>query len=263
MQSVVDKKNWQIPIHTKQEFSIKHQKFVLLVITWNEGDRLKKQLHALQNYLNFVDIVIVDGGSEDGSTDVDYLKSKNVRTLITCNEIGLSRAIRAGFAYCLDEQYVGIITIDSNGKDDISALPLIIDKLSDGYDLVQASRFIKGGFHKNTPLLRLLGIFIVIIPVIALSGGYWYSDPTNGFKGLSTRFLLDSRVQPIREVFVRFNLQYYLNYRAPKCGFKTTEIPATRVYPDNGLVPTKIYGLLSHLQIIYEVIKTAIGGYDP
>jgi hypothetical protein len=43
-----------------------------------------------------------------------------------------------------------------------------------------------------------------------------------------------------------FNLQFYLNYRAPKLGFRTIEVPARRVYPDDGTIPTKIQGLATH-----------------
>lgn len=257
-------KNRELPLFEKDDISSnKQQKYVILLVTWNEGDKLRRQLDDLQDYLSLVDIVIIDGGSNDGSTDLDYLSTKNVRTLLTCYEPGLGTALRLGLAYALDEKYEGILAIDCNGKDGVEAIPRIIEKLEQGYDLVQASRFMSGGEHKNTPLLRWLGIHLVIIPALFLGSGFWFTDPTNGFKGLSPKFLLDDRVKPFRAVFQRFNMQLYLNYRAPKLGLKVIEVPARRVYPDDGSVPTKIHGLATHFQIIYETLKTCLGGYNP
>jgi dolichol-phosphate mannosyltransferase len=257
------KNNWQLPSYSQQEFSNKTCQYAIVLITWNEGNKLKKQLDDLQDYLSQVDVIIVDGGSNDGSTEIEYLKSKNIRTLLNCNEIGIGKALRVGLAYSVEENYKGILTIDCNGKDGVAAIPLIIEKLEQGFDLVQASRFMKGGIHKNTPIFRRLGIHLMIIPSLFMGCGFWFTDPTNGFKGLSRNYLLDERVQPFRDVFERFNMQFYLNYCAPRHRLKVVEVPASRTYPDDGSVPTKIHGISSHLRIIYEIIKTCIGGYNP
>lgn len=249
--------------YNSNKFFAKQKDFVLIIPTWNEGENLVKQIKDLQNFTNLVDIVIVDYKSDDGSTEHNFLKENNISTLIDCHEKGLASALRAGFDFVKKENYQWIITIDSNGKDGVDALEAVINKLQDGFDFVQASRFKKGGHHENTPFLRLLGIFLFIVPAIGLSSGYWYSDPTNGFKGFSSDFLYDNRVQPLRSIFQKFNLQYYLNYMAAKLNFKVTEVPAKRVYPNNGDVPTKIHGLQSHFEIIWEVLKTVFGLYCP
>ncbi len=263
MEKVKNSKESELPLFTNQEIRKKQTDYAILLITLNEGDKLKKQIDELQEYQSLVDIIIVDGGSDDNSTELTYLESKNVRTLITCHERGIGSALRVGLSYALEHNYTGILTIDCNGKDGVESIPQIIEKLENGYDFVQASRFMKGGVHKNTPFFRMMGIFIVIIPALFLGSGFWFTDPTNGFKGFSRRFLLDPKTKPFRQVFKMFNMQFYLNYRAPKLGFSTIEIPAKRVYPDDGTVPTKIHGLATHLQIMYEIFKTCLGGYNP
>lgn len=252
-----------IPSYDSHEFSRESNDYAFMVITLNEGERLKKQLDSMQSHKDTVDIIVVDGHSTDGSTDHEYLKSKDVNTLINCNEKGLGTTLRAAFDFALSRNYKGIITIDGNGKDQVDAVTNIISKLGQGYDFIQASRFMKGGVHKNTPLLRFWGIHLVILPTFFLGGGYWYTDPTNGFKGLSRKFLLNKKIQPLRAIFQRFNMQYYLNYSAAKHRFKVDEVPASRVYPDDGSVPTKIHGFSSHFKIFAELFVTCIGGYDP
>ncbi len=263
MLETYSKNNWLLPSFSSQEFSSKTCEYAIVLITWNEGNKLKKQLDDLQEYLHHVDLILVDGNSSDGSTEVEFLKSKNVRTLLNCNEVGIGKALRVGLAYSVKENYKGILTIDCNGKDGVDAIPRIIEKLDQDFDLVQASRFMKGGIHKNTPVFRMLGIHLVIIPSLFIGSGFWFTDPTNGFKGLSRNYLLDDRVQPFRDVFERFNMQFYLNYCAPKNQFKVVEIPASRTYPDDGSLPTKIHGISTHFRIIYEILKTCTGGYNP
>jgi dolichol-phosphate mannosyltransferase len=172
-------------------------------------------------------------------------------------------ATALALAYARDQGYEGIITIDGNGKDGVEALPHFIKELENGFDLVQGSRFMKGGFHKNTPWDRYIGIRFVMAPLLALGCGFWYTDPTNAFRAMSMRFLLDERVQPCRLIFVRFSLQHYLIYRAAKLRFRVKEIPVRRVYPDDGSIPTKILGWRLKWLDLKELIQVTFGRFNP
>jgi dolichol-phosphate mannosyltransferase len=253
---------WEPPVYQTYEFSPKRTRYCFIVVIWNEGDRIRGQLARMKERAGLADIIIADGNSTDGSTEHNFLRNMGVRTLLVTDEPGLCTATRMALAYAIEQGYEGVITIDGNGKDGVEALPDFIKALDDGYDLIQGSRFMKGGFHKNTPLYRSIGVQYVVAPVLAMGGGYWYTDPTNAFRAMSMRFLKDERVQPIRKIFVRFNLQHYVNYRAAKLKMKVKEIPVTRVYPDDGSVPTKITGFRMK-SLIHEMVVCALGGYDP
>ena len=43
---------------------------------------------------------------------------------------------------------MGVLTIDGNNKDCPESLDIFIKKLDEGFDMIQGSRFIKGGFIK-------------------------------------------------------------------------------------------------------------------
>jgi dolichol-phosphate mannosyltransferase len=250
------------PVHEVLEFAPRRTPYCIVVMSWNEGRRLRDQLRRMQANAGLADIIIADGRSTDGSTDPGFLRSMQVRTLLITDERGLCTALRMGIAYAMEQGYEGIITVDGNGKDGVEALPHFIAGLDSGYDLVQGSRFRKGGVHRNTPLERHIGVRCVVAPLIAL-GGFWYTDPTNGFRALSMRFLRDPRVRPLRRIFVRFNLQHYLNYRAARLGFRVMEIPVSRVYPDDGSVPSKIVHWRSKLLFVKELLATVAGRYNP
>jgi hypothetical protein len=49
---------------------------------------------------------------------------------------------------------------------------------------------------------------------------------------------------------------------AGKLGFRTTEVPVNRIYPSNGIVPTKIIGKKAKFEVFLILIKAAVGVYD-
>jgi dolichol-phosphate mannosyltransferase len=254
---------WEPPRFEVCELAPKGTRYCVCITVFNEGDRLRNQLQRMKARADRADIVIADGRSTDGATDPRYLESMGVRALLSTDEPGLGTATRMGVAYAMEQGYDGIVTVDGNGKDGVEALPDFLAELEQGYDLVQGSRFMKGGVHENTPLERRLGIQLIMIPLMTLGCGHRYTDTTNAFRAMSRRFLADDRVQPVRRVFVRFNLQIYFIYRAAKLGFRIKEIPVTRVYPADGTVPTKIHGWRPKLLFFLELFRVLRGQYNP
>ena len=255
----------EIPTHQITEFSPRKTRYCLCPIVYNEGDRFRRQLQEMSKNAALADILVAERRGTDGSTAPDLLKANGVRALLTTDEKGGATAIRMVLHYALQEGYEGVVLIDGNGKDGVEALPRFLEQLDAGVDFVQGSRFVRGGVHKNTPLLRQLGIKCIMVPLLWLGGRFRfrYTDATNGFRGYSRRFLEDPRVEPLRSCFTHFNLQYYLSYMAPKLGLKIVEIPAMRVYPDAGPTPTKVIGFKQNFFAFWEMVLTVRGKYDP
>ncbi len=103
--------------------------------------------------------------------------------------------MRMAFAYALKEGYAGVVVVDGNGKDDITAIPAFVHALEAGYDHIQGSRYVPGGKAINTPLSRHLAVHLLHAPLISLSAGFRYTDTTNGFRAYSSRLLADPRLQ--------------------------------------------------------------------
>ncbi len=254
---------WQPPVFDRVEFFERRTRYCVVVVVWNEGERLRDQLQRMRAYSEQADLIIADWQSDDGSTNPDVLRRLGVRTLLTSHEGGLGTAIRMALAYAVEQGYAGVITVDGNGKDGVDAIPRFMQHLDDGSDLVQGSRFRRSAEHANTPLDRYIAIRFVVSPILSLAGGYMFTDPTNGFRALSRRYLIDPGLQPLRSMFVHFNLQLYLVYRARRLGLRVVEIPVRRSYPSAADYPTKIRDLRTKLLFVRELLRTATGRYNP
>ncbi|WP_312832210.1 glycosyltransferase family 2 protein [Sedimentibacter saalensis] len=246
------------------EFSPKRTKYCLCIPIINEGDRIIKELQkALEYKINEqVDIIICDGDSKDGSTEETSLINLGVNTLLIKKDIGKQGAqLRMGMWWALQRGYEGIITIDGNNKDSIEDVPKFIEKLEEGYDFVQGSRFIKGGKAINTPLVRLISVRLIHAPIISVSAGERFTDTTNAYRAYSKEYLEHVEVIPFRDVFMTYELLAYLSVRASQLGLKTCEVPVTRSYPKNEKTPTKISPFKGNWLLFSILIKNAFGKY--
>jgi glycosyltransferase involved in cell wall biosynthesis len=211
-----------------------------------------------------IDIIVADGGSTDGSLALDSLDAFRLRALLIKRGPGkLSAQMRMAIAFALAEGYDGLIVIDGNGKDDHSAVPRFVELLDAGYDHVQGSRYISGGRGINTPVSRSIGVRLLHAPLISAAAGTRYTDTTNGFRAYSRRLLTDPRVQPLRDIFVGYELHYYLAIRAARLGFRVTETPVTRRYPTEGKTPTKISPVKGNIHILRTLAAAALGKFNP
>ena len=209
----------------------------------------------------FPDLLVADGGSTDGSLDPNFFRGVSVRALLTKRSSGaLSTQMRMAFDYALQEGYEGVIVMDGNGKDGVEAIPRFVEALQQGYDHVQGSRYLPGGFHENTPFLRHWAVNLLHAPLISLAARFYYTDTTNGFRAYSARLLQDSRLAIFRPVFQAYELHYYLAIEAPRLGFKGTEIPVSRRYP-KGAVPSKIKGWKGNIKVLMTLLNCCLHKY--
>lgn len=247
-----------------REFREKSSDYCLCVFVINENGKLHRFLERVHPFASQVDVVVADGGSTDGSTDENLLRSFDVNTLLVKRDIGkLGTQMRMAFAWALERGYRGVLTIDGNNKDDPTAIPEFVRLLRDGVDHVQGSRFLPGGVSENLPLSRWLAVRLLHAPLISFAARYRYTDTTNGFRGYSARFLTDPRVDPFRDVFQGYELHYYLAIRAARLGFRVVETPVGRRYPAHGPVPTKISPIRGNLNVLRCLARACCGRYDP
>lgn len=263
---MIYKKRPGVPQFSCTEYQGKTKDYAVLIPIINEGDRIIKELkRACKNKVpDYADIIICDGGSTDGCTEEKRLRKLQVNTLLVKQDEGKQGAqLRMGFYWALKRGYRGIITIDGNNKDSIEDVPRFIEKLKEGYDFVQGSRFIQGGRAVNTPLVRLISVKLIHAPVISITARQRFTDTTNAYRAYSARYLKDKRVQPFRDVFMTYELLAYLSVRATQLGYRVCEIPVTRAYPKTGKTPTKISFFKGNSQLMKILVKNLFGAYQP
>ena len=255
-----------VPKFECTEYAEKTKDYVVLIPIINEGDRIHKELQRAKdhNVSSFADIVICDGGSTDGCTEEQKLRAMDVNTLLVKMDAGKQGAqLRMGIWWALKRGYKGVITIDGNNKDSIEDVPHFIEKLKEGYDLIQGSRFIKGGKAINTPFIRNVSVRLIHAPIISLTAHQRFTDTTNAYRAYSATYLTDKRVLPLRDIFMTYELLAYLSVRATQLGMKACEIPVTREYPKTGKTPTKISFFKGNSELMKILLKNAFGAYNP
>ena len=258
------KENWEVPDMETMLWLGKRHRFCVVVPVINEGRRIASLLRKMQaiQIHTIADIIIIDGGSTDGSLELDALKRVEVRGLVVKKGPGkLGAQLRCAYAFALDQAYEGIITIDGNDKDDPEAIPRFIEALQNGVDFAQGSRFLSAGFAINTPKLRQFAIRCIHGPILSAASGFKWTDSTQGFRAYSRRMLLDPKIGPFRDIFMNYELLVYLSYRTPRLGYICKEVPTIRRYPA-GEVPTKIRGLRGHFHILIALFRACTGRYD-
>ena len=255
---------WELPTFETATYAERGHDHALVIPVINEGSRIRDQLARIQDANLPVDVIVADGGSTDGSLNSEFVRTVGVRTVLTKTGAGkLSAQLRMAYAWCLNEGYAGIVTIDGNGKDGVEAVADMVERLKEGYDYVQGSRYLPGGLAENTPLERTIANRGIHAPLLSLAGRHWFTDTTNGFRAYSARYLSDPRVQPFRDVFQRYELLFYLTVRAGQIGLKVAQVPVKRRYPLNEATPTKITGVSGKLAVLNQTLSAAVGRFAP
>jgi dolichol-phosphate mannosyltransferase len=263
--TAADRANWVVPAFKTCFQSDKRHRQCVVIPVINEGGRILNLLDRMAKLkiADQADIIIVDGGSTDGSLSESVLRELGVAVLIVKTGPGkLSAQLRCAYAFALDQGYEGIVTIDGNDKDDPEAIPRFLVALDEGVDFVQASRYVDGGIAQNTPLSRNLAIRLVHAPLTSCASGFHWTDTTQGFRGYSKAVLLDPRVAPFRAVFVSYELLAYLSCRVPRLGYRCIELPTARRYPQ-GEVPTKISSIKGNYAVLKTLLKACLGRFNP
>jgi glycosyltransferase involved in cell wall biosynthesis len=140
---------------TSQNSSLKPDISVIVPI-FNEVENLLLLIEAIakaleNNHLNY-EIICVDDGSQDGSTELLRQLAENRTDLIAVilrRNYGQTPAMAAGFQQARGKI---IVTLDGDLQNDPQDIPLLLDRLKEGYDLVS-------GWRKNRQddaLTRLL-----------------------------------------------------------------------------------------------------------
>jgi dolichol-phosphate mannosyltransferase len=258
-------KDWEVPAFRIEHWHGRRNSYCVVIPVINEGERIARLLARMSALAisKKTDILIIDGGSTDGSLPASLLRECDVSALLIKTGPGkLSAQLRCAYAFALTQGYEGIVTIDGNDKDDPEAIPQFIAAMEEGVDFVQASRFVAGGIAENTPWVRDIAIRYLHAPLISRVAGFRWTDTTQGFRAYRRALLLDPRIAPFRSVFMTYELLAYLSCRAPKLGYRCLELPTTRRYPP-GEVPTKISSVRGNLAVLRILVKASLGYYDP
>lgn len=132
------------------EHKARNPRISVVIPALNEADNLPHVLPTIERIAS--EVVLVDGYSTDGTSDVARRLIPDVK-IVQQTGRGKGNALRCGLAECNGDI---IVLMDADGSTDPREIPLFVDALLAGADLVKGSRFLEaGGSDDITPLRRL------------------------------------------------------------------------------------------------------------
>lgn len=194
---------------------------------------------------------VVDDGSTDGGPDLAERAGGTVIRL--GRNRGIGAAIRTGLDAAREAGCDAVVVMAASGKDRPEEIPVLLAKLDDGYDYVQGSRFMRGGASVNLPLMRgiLIHGFTLMFRILT---GFNGSDVTNGFRAYRLSLLDDKRVDIHQEWLDRYELEYYIHWKAITLGYRMCEVAVTKTYPTR----TKNYSKIRPVIDWWHMVRPAV-----
>lgn len=201
----------------------------------------------------FDEVIVVDGGSNDGT--VKFFLDKGIR-VVGQDKPGRGEAFRVGAAHTTGDR---LVFFSPDGNEDPADIVRLVACLDKGADLAIASRFAKGsrneeddGFFRPRAWVNQL---LTLTANVLFRKGPYITDTINGFRAIR------------RDVFAAlfldecgFPIEYQMSIRAMKAGFKIVEIPTyegARIGGDSKCLSWPVG--VGHLKVLLREILGMLG----
>lgn len=209
-----------------------------IIPTYNEKENIKLMLEALtriakENPQYHFYHIIVDDCSPDGTGQIvkQFARSHKSVYLLSEPKKGLGNALLRGYKYALDELKTDvIIPNDGDFSWDPNKIPLLLNKIEAGYDVVIASRHKSGGQSRGWSWFRKLNHWASnTVFATYIAGIKEVKDHNGNFKAIRVKNVLDKVPLDgiLRNTKIQgFAFQPYILYKLSQVTNKFYELPA-------------------------------------
>lgn len=188
-------------------------KSALFISTLNEIEGLTKLFEKIP-IKTFDECYALDGGSKDGS--IEFFGERNIEVVLNVKkgEIFNKAAISTECEY--------LVFFAPDGNENPDDIVILLNKLKDGYDMVIASRFMKGSRNEEEGKLFPFRLWAnrMFTFFVKLRWGGSLTDTINGFRAIKRSRLLEMKLEP-----TGFDIEFQMSIRGLKMGHKIIEIP--------------------------------------
>ncbi len=192
----------------------------IIIPAFNEEDNIAGVVKRVETTVDVAcELVVVNDHSSDNTRKiVESLQNKYANLRLIDNNLpkGFANAVKSGFYNASGDTFIPVM---GDLCDDLSAIKPMLEKVSQGYDLVCASRYIKGGARLGGSRLKgflscLAGWslhFLLGIPT---------HDIANAFKMYRRKVIESIKIEA-----EGFEISMEIPIKAYYSGFRITEIP--------------------------------------
>jgi len=225
----------------------------IIIPTLNEKENINELVKRIRESLNDIkyEIIFIDDGSKDGTIEeIEKLKEKykNIKVIEREYRKGLSSAFLDGVKHS-NGKY--IILMDADLQHPPELLRKMYEKALEGYDLVIASRYIKGGKIENWNIIReFISKTAIFITYIFLPETLKVKDPLSGYFLIKKDLLNNFKISDPFSYKVLLDILVKVNYN------KLIEIPYTfkeRKHGKSKLGKRIIFSYLKQVFLLFNI----------
>ena len=155
-----------------------------IVPAFNEEGSVGAVIDEIRAFDPGFEIVVVDDGSEDRTSEIALGRGVHVVTLPF--NLGIGASVQTGYRFAQRNGFEIAVQIDGDGQHDPAELPAVLAPILAGEaDLVIGSRFLGEGAFRSS-FTRRLGIRLFALAVSAIARRR-LTDTTSGFRAVNRR----------------------------------------------------------------------------
>lgn len=208
------------------------RRVVVVAPTYNEVHSIRKVIELIlaQNgkVSGFeIHVLVSDSHSPDGTGEIAEREAKRNPKVhfLDVKERGLGLGIIKGYEYALKDLKADVLMqIDADLQHSPNDIPKFLEKINEGYEFVQGSRYAKGGAN-NISLSRQMFSFGASFVCKVLTGIWQISDFTPSFKAYTRSLYQRMDLKSIPWHGTTFLIQPASIVEAYRAGAKMTEVP--------------------------------------
>lgn len=215
-------------------------KVSVIIPTLNEVSTIKMVLDSIPK--DIVDeILVIDGHSKDGTVE---LVKKLGYPIYFEEGNGFGAAFATGAKKATGDI---IVFINSDYSHDANDIAKFLKKIDEGYDIVMASRYLKGGGSDDDSLLHYIGNRIITFTANMIHGTH-YSDILYFYLAAKKEVF-----EKVKTTAQGFEYCIELPIKAHKSGFRITQVPSFERKRAGG--KAKVNALIHGSKIFFSIFK--------
>ncbi len=195
-------------------------KLSIIIPAYNEEENIGQVIEQVEERIKFpFDLIVINDHSADRTAEiVTGLANKFNNIILIENKLapGFANVVKTGLASVKTEV---VVLVMGDLCDDLGTLPLMFEKIKEGFDVVCGSRYIKGGARIGGSKVK--GFFSFFVgKTMSMFTGITTRDVANAFKMYRKEVIESINIESAGfEVSMELALKAYFN------GFKITEVP--------------------------------------